>query len=425
MIAMQKSNRDFSTQIINKLRNVFVDCFPINDSALYSWGSTSRREMGKNSDLDLFIIYNGKDIHKRINRFLSIVQSEFPNNKIDLLQKYTVSELIRIAKIDGGDRQAITLSRLETDNNSLSEELSNKSREILEDRYDKTRELIYIMITLKRVYPFIFPGNDIKFGDNGLRYLNYAFLFCRYIFEETENILDTQSALRKLKEEGVISGKLCDECINASNFLFSLRNNLPIMAGINGNLLYMPQAALNKEDNSFENIYLNEFYAQKKVIKSLLDFLFPKTMELLVNELGREETEVLDNLISGNSEKIGEDFEFLTSEIKSMVVSYCSSEKRIHEQLYEKYEQNWYVLFGIANNRMAESSILNRLVNPLGKSKKILRLHQGFAWRNMYLYVARNPASNLETLNIIKNYKNAREMDIEAANASIYKKREK
>lgn len=408
-------NRKFTNLIVDEIKNIFSDCFHLNDSSLYSWGSTCRREMGKFSDIDLIIIDNSNQTNENINKFIKIVNSQFPHNNIDLLQKYSSEKLIRIAKIDGGDRQAITLSRLETGNNSISEEFEYKIQENLNNQYEKIRELIYIMINLKNVYPYLFPKYDLKFGKYCLRYINYAYLFCNYYNNENKRIYDTQSSLYYLFKESVITKKMCEDSISALNFILLLRDEVFDSRNQEARTIDSNRNSTIKDHICCSNTINHCLENHKDNIKELLDVLFLKTMDLLENEIGKRDTEILDNLVNYYSKELEKNPGLLNSEVLSMALSYCTSNDTILEQLYCKYLENWYILFGIANNRFSSPFILNKLVNPKGKTKKILELHQDFAWRNIYLYVARNPCTNYETLEIIKNYKFARKIDTETA----------
>jgi len=415
-------DRSFSNNLINEIRNIFYDCFSFYDSALYSWGSTARREMVNYSDLDLIIVHKGSQFDQKVNKFISTMKFKFPNNKLDLLQKFTISELIRLAKIDGGDRQAITLSRLESDRNAITDEFENCIQEQLFLGYEKTRELLYIMLNLIKVYPYLFLPSDLKFGEYCLRYLNYAYLFCNYFIDKRNSIMDTQTALQKLNFDDVISEKMCKDSIAALNFLILLRNKIQLSTNSENNILDIFENTTNIENSYLGRDITHRMKQHKNTVKELLSVLFVKTMDLIRKELGNRDAEIVDALIYNYSETLGNDLSLLDSEILSIALSYCTTSNETFRLLYDKYSRNWYVLFGIANNRFANSSILNRLVNPIGKAKDILALHQDFAWRNIYLYVARNPTTDLETLKLIINYENAREMDINAGKNNIITK---
>jgi len=416
--------RMISEGILKSVKNIFFDIFIGNDSALYSWGSLARREMCTFSDIDIIILHKGGHVRTtKVKRFIEEVSLRFPGNKIDLLQEFNELELIKIAKIDGNDRQALTMARLESKKNILSDRFKNTIITNFDSKIEKIRELLYIMVNLKKVYPVLFSQNDLKFGEYCLRYLNYTVLYVKYIIDEENDLYNTETALGALLKKSVISNDLYRKSLNALDYFLFHRNQIQIKKNLEFNVLENYSSCIEAE-SSLSGKKPSGFGLEKhkQSVKLLMDILFSKTIRLAEEELGEKTCTIIGQLLENHDREVETSALKLNSEIVTMILSYCTRDQSMIDYLYEKNKFNWYIVFGIANNPHSAPATLYKLINPENKSKKIKLLYNDFAWRNIYLYVARNPSADKETLDFIIKRKSCRRMDIDAAKSNLLKK---
>jgi len=413
----------FSEKIIIGIKNIFFNVFSMDEAALYSWGSLARREMCVFSDIDIIILRENICSKRKINKFRKLLSINFPHNEIDLIQKYNEADLIKAAKIDGGDRQAVTLARFEFGSQKLRNKFDKAIYNDLTLKKDITKELLYIMMNLIKVYPKIFDKYDLKFCQYGSRYINFAFLYAKYIFGWKTAIYNTRTALRTLVNKKIISKKVYNSTLRALSDFINLRN--------------IVQIATNKECNIWSNKYCHAelknnrtklstemlLKKDKSDVKLLSESLFIHIIKNIFCHLHRENRSLAHDLFFNYSSRL--DKKVLSakhdSDIMLMLLSYCTKNHLLLDYLYEANKDDWYISFGIANNVYSNFVTLNKLVNIKGKPKRILKLHNDFAWRNIYLYVARNKSTSEETLRFIINRKDSREMDVNAAKQNIFK----
>jgi len=65
--------------------------------------------------------------------------------------------------------------------------------------------------------------------------------------------------------------------------------------------------------------------------------------------------------------------------------------------------------------KYSENTLLKLMIPPKELSASTRALYTSFAWRNIYLYIAKNPSATKKIKDYILSYPNARPMDIEAA----------
>ena len=107
-------------------------------------------------------------------------------------------------------------------------------------------------------------------------------------------------------------------------------------------------------------------------------------------------------------------------EIPKIIAAYSSKDSNTLDLLAKENPYNWYILYGIANNTKVSEKTLWRLIVPSHDGdKKMEGLYKDFAWRNIYLYIAKNPATSKDIREYICNYPKARPMDIEAASKGL------
>ncbi len=420
-MAIQNIKRN-SQNIIKNLRNEFQKIFFEDEYALYSWGSLARREMCQYSDIDIIILGNECCHKEKVIQFTRNISILYPNNTIDLLQKFSKDDLIDIARIDGGDRQAVTLAVLETKDNSTTYKFNNDIINNLSCKRDKIRELLHIMANLLIVYPRLFSPLDLKFGKDGLRYLNYAFLYAKYIFDIENKITDTRSAIELLFKRKIISSDLYKVNALACQYLLSLRNDLQNYNKSESNVINIGEKGSDYQNKKKAfNFDQKTLIAYKESINQLMSILFVNTLKHVEKLLGKKSKDIISNLLFTEGSRIGIEKLESNSEIMTMVYVYCTKNQDVLNQIYERNMKNWYIVFGIANNPYTSPDTLYNLVNPDNSSKELLELYKSYAWRNIYLYVAKNPSATNKTLKFIMNYENSRQMDINAARNNLKK----
>lgn len=382
---------------------------------LFSWGSVARREMGPYSDLDFVIASRQPDL-ARIAKYEQELSAALSAHYLDILGKHTPQELLHIAKIDGTDRQALLYMRDEQHRNSDSI-MTDSVSQIRTDSKNNLREIFHILANLEFVYPKLFGQGNLKFGPGRMKDLNFAFLLSR--FESSDLVSDIPSALINLKGSGHISEEITSASIQRLDTLMYLRNRTqeisgtyhtiltPELYGSLGEILGIPANSISemlKESSS--------------TVRSLYQQLKKVAIGLAKTHTESNTSELVDKIITTPEEIIDRDVNRIlgsNNEILMMLLSYTTKNPEILEQLRKTNPSNWYVLYGIANNTNTSESTLMRLMVPDDDRQDLVNLYTDFAWRNIYLYAAKNPSSTAKVRDHILHYKNARPMDIEAA----------
>ena len=398
-------SRIISNRVIRIIKNEFKSVFDEDKYTLFSWGSLARREMGSYSDLDLIIIADEESLdYDLINIFKERISNLLPNDYLDVLESYSLKELERISNIDGTDMQALLFIRYE----------SGKKRKIT-SKLNIVREILHIFCNLEYVYHDLYGKDNLKFGPYNIKYYNFALLLVKYF---KHGNVDTVSALRYLGETNRIDKKNVDMYINNFNKILSYRDLVQI-----SNETY--NCTINKKNiiklygrevysdikRDLSNIYLEskKMYSDlKKVMFQIMyENISHKDFELLKQMIinKRISFDEINSIIEDNDEKL------------MMFLAYYLKDSDTLEIIRSKNEDKWYVLYGIANNKNSNADTLYKLIDYRKTSKKIKlkNIYEDFSWRNIYLYVAKNPSSNKKIKDYIINYKNARFMDIEAA----------
>jgi len=410
----------FSEKMIADIKNIFCNIFSIDEAVLYSWGSLARREMCIFSDIDIIILQKKPSLIK-IDRFRKLLLINFPYNKIDLIQKYSEIDLMGIAKIDGNDRQAVTLARFEIGSRGLENKFRRAIRKNLTQEKDIAKELLYTIVNLIKVYPKLFSKYDLKFCQYGTRYINFAFLYAKYMYQKDLVIYDTKSALKVLLGKKVISDKMYQCSLLALSDFIRLRNRVQMVTKKECNIWSdncLPRrTGAEKGKMPVEQLLKKH----KKNIKLLVEALFAHSIKDTVSRLHKKNRRLVYDLFFNYSSKLDEKSLLVKSDsdIMLMLLAYCTNDPSLLDYLYETNKEDWYIIFGITNNMHTNPLTLDKLVNPIRKTEKIAKLYDDFAWRNIYLYVARNISASEKTLRYIINKKGSREMDINAAKQNI------
>lgn len=393
-----------SQDIINLIKQEFIKIFDQDKYTLFSWGSLARREMGPYSDLDLIILSSDKNIdYNFIEKFKERITKILPNNYIDLLEVYTLEELNRISKIDGTDMQALLFMKYE----------SGKRIEISKN-LDIVREILHIFCNLNYVYDSLFGSNNLKFGPYNIKYYNFAILLAKY-FGCTES--DTVSSFNYLKHINKIDNRKCDKYISCYKKLLYYRNIIQ-ESNKSGDCNFDENNVINYTNQTYCQVMKEDLLKIKKYSKEMYESFKKIMYEILHNNLSKEDIKIIEKGINGkriNSEEVNYLIE-KNKEIIMMFLSYYLSDSILLETIRMKNENKWYVLYGIANNKYTSADTLYKLIDyKQAKSKGLKKIYTDFAWRNIYLYVAKNPSSNQKIKNFILNYENSRPMDIKAA----------
>jgi predicted nucleotidyltransferase len=397
-------SQTITLRAIDTATSLFESLFGSGDCALYSWGSMSRREMGPYSDSDLIIV--GYPPAESITRYRETLGKELPYHRVDLLEQYNPYDLYRIAKIDGTDRQAVLYTRNESKKPSREfEELASK---IKADTRGNLRELLHVFANRKFVYPDLFGQQNLKFSPGFLKDFYFAYLVARHIYGDS--VSDTHSAINRLSGDNYLTAASPTDYIDAFNLLLFMRNHV------------------QQFRESEQSIFTTEAFSGSSQIKpkdavdmvKYFGTLIGRELDDILIEMSRtgsnyDVQKFLEHLLS--KEEISElDVKRIIEsgdEISAMLLAYRTKDPRTLETLRRMNLQNWYVIYGIANNPHASEETLFRLMVP--ENPDLVDLYTDFAWRNIYLYVARNKSSTEIVRQHIIRYKNARPMDIAAA----------
>jgi len=415
---MTISNFNESTKITETTINVVKDIFNTHLNAethqLYSWGSVGRREMGPRSDLDLIIISKNPDL-QAITRFKQSVNKALPNHRLDLLETYSPDELVRIGKIDGTDRQAILFFRNELKKNSGID----FDKEIKKDIYQNLREMFHSLSNIEFIYPVLFKKGNLKFSPGYLKNFHFIYLVANFL-NNYKGIKDTNDALNYFQKKGFFSKKRMKKANADFATLCYCRNQIQeITSSENAcvDSFVLTRLAINlnmttsKVRKYLKNIRLRTlslFQDCKKILLKQSRTILPKSEYILIKKLLAQKKitslKLINKIVSSGSE------------ISMILLAYVAKESDILEKLRKIAPDNWYILYAIANNRNSSEQTLIRLMVPEKTQKYLLAdLYTDFAWRNIYLYIAKNPSSTYKIRKCIMNYPKAREMDIKAA----------
>lgn len=395
-------SKKYTIEIIRNIKNIFRSNFDVNKYSLYSWGSVARREMGPYSDLDLVIIGSNPKI-KDIQRFINLVKEKYPNNHLDLLNAHSVFKFCKIAKIDGTDNQAKIF---------IKKEIGVQN--FVKSHFCDLKELWHIYLNLEYVYPILFKKTNLKFSPYFIKYFNFAVLISNYLGCDKQDLCSVLKFLIKKKH---IRKKYFNFFLNTYSELLDLRNksqeiNLSGNCEINYNLI---SKKLKQNKNKINKKLTDISKTAEKLYFLLKTILFLEIRK----ELSDEELYFLNYILNhrNNNDSEIRKIIFNNNYYLVLLLTYTTFNSLVLENLRRKNLKNWYILYGIANNQFSSKITLYRLMVPKIKERKIVgHFYVNYAWRNIYLYVAKNKNADLKIKRHILNYKNAREMDIIAAN---------
>ena len=393
-----------SAKTMELIKREFNGIFDKKEYSLFSWGSLARREMGPYSDLDIILL---SQKHLDNNAFIRFFEERLlallPNNYIDLLNAYSLDELLRISKIDGTDMQAVLF---------MQQEAGRKI--IIHNNGNLVREILHIFCNLNYVYGGLFGSENIKFGPYNIKYYNFAILLAKY-YGCKEN--DTISAFKFLALINKISNEQATKYIENFQKILYYRN--------------IVQRANETYDCKFDRQKIIDFSSEDFCIdmeKKLVQIneqsqmmyynLLGIMLDILVSNFTKDEIVILKKCIQHVELSVSEINLLLRENKEEMMIllAYYIKNPAILEQIRSQNEDKWYVLYGIANNPNVYANTLYKLMDyRLAKDEGLQELYTDFAWRNIYLYVAKNPRANIKIKNYILNYENARPMDIAAA----------
>ena len=398
--------KNISDEVIDIIKREFKNIFDQQKYSLFSWGSLSRREMGPYSDLDMIIISDEKNINfDLIELFKQRISKALPTYYIDLLESYTLSELERISKVDGTDMQAYLFMRYE---------LGKKITPV--PKLNIVREILHIFCNLEYVYSNLYGSNNLKFGPYNIKYYNFAILLSKYYSGENMN---TESSLRILAKKGKIEEEKVEKYIDNFNRILYYRNIVQ-----ESNKTYNCKIDREKILKMFNEKTYNDLKVNLLKIsnesKEMYEVLKNIMFKILYENFSDDEVKFLNRIIILNEKISSTELDKIIKDNKEeimMFLAYYINDPKILELIRSQNENKWYVLYGIANNKKASPETLYKLIDYRETKLKhnLKHIYQDFSWRNIYLYVAKNPSANKKIKNYILNYKNSRFMDIEAA----------
>lgn len=393
-----------SEKIIDLIKKEFIKKFDQEKYTLFSWGSVARREMGTYSDLDLIILSLDNNIdYNLIESFKKIIEKKLPNNYIDLLEVYTLKELNRISKIDGTDMQAFLFMKYEA-----GKRIKTKKK------LDIIREILHIFCNLNYVYDDLFGSDNLKFGPYNIKYYNFAILLAKY-FGCTE--CDTIASFNYLKDINKINKQKCKQYISNYKKLLYYRDIVQ-KSNKSSDCCFKEKNIIDYKSKKYCQEMKQDLFEINRSSKDMYENLTRIMFDILNNNLSKKEVKFLAKCINNKapcSKKLNI-LLYKNKEIIMMFLSYYLCDSKLLETIRMKNEKKWYVLYGIANNKYTSVDTLYKLIDYRQiKNKNLKNLYTDFSWRNIYLYVAKNPASNQKIKNYILNYENSRPMDINAA----------
>lgn len=213
-------SRAISRHAIETAVGLMEKHFEPKSHEFFSWGSVARREMGPYSDLDFVLASNKPDL-ARIARYRQELAMSLSTHYLDILEKHTPQELLRIAKIDGTDRQALLFMRNEQSQGQSV--MTDKIAEIKSDDASNLREIFHILANLEFVYPRLFGSENLKFGPGRMKDFHFAFLLSRFT-KNNNSVQDLPSALLDLNDQGYVTSELVSRNLEALDVLMYLRN---------------------------------------------------------------------------------------------------------------------------------------------------------------------------------------------------------
>lgn len=399
---------------VSVVKEVFKKCLNSKTHQLFSWGSVARRDMGPRSDLDLVILSEYPNIES-IEQFKQAIEKELPDNRLDLLEAYHPDTLRKIAGIDGTDRQAALFLR-----NELNPHNANQwSTKVREDTPGNLKDLFHVLSNMEFVYPNLFGINNLKFSPGSTKDFVFAHLLANFLenykgMAEVSNSLDYFAEKELIPEQTIRSSKKnLDAILYLRNRVQEIRYSYHAILDEDTLKTLARDINLDKEglEKEVRNIQRNTrgLYTDLKhvLIEESKRFLTPKdysNIESLLFHQGSDQPEIVKEIIDSGSE------------ISMMMLAYATKDPKVLEKIRKRAPQSWYVCYGIANNPHSSEKTLIRLMVPETKQKSMLEeLYTGFAWRNIYLYIAKNPSATDKIREHIINYPNARPMDIEVA----------
>lgn len=413
-----------SKRIKNEIVDVYGKTFSDSDPSplLLCWGSTARCEMGAYSDLDLILLFPDKtsptQTIKKVGAFRTNLQRRL-KNRLDLLEAYDLDTLSRIASIDGTDRQAILFAEPLCGNEALRNSFFVRQRTFRAEEYLNLREIIHTYLTVEATASNLFPDNDnIKFSRGFMRYFNFIFILARLTGHFNQIDSDTAGAIRALRAESALNESEMLFLLAYFNTLLSIRSTLHERFGTENNSL--DQAAFPNECS----IVYDEIHDGAEHVAELCKLL---VIRAICTYAGKERIPKrhLVRLMERNGDTLRTESEraIHKSELLALVAAHRSKDPATLETLRAQFRDNWYVLYGVANNTYARSPTLAKIVMGEKSFDSCLkRLYSDFAWRNIRLYVAKNRKADIRTLNFIERYPYSRPMDIEAAQKSRSRK---
>ena len=404
-----QESKDITENVLFVSLNIFKKYFEGKDYSLFSWGGVARREMGPFSDLDL-IILSKRPSKRKIELFKKEVQHLLPSHRLDILEVYTIRELQRLAQIDGTDRQALLFLRKEYGyhNTKMAEKIRKDSRNNL-------REIFHICANLEFAYPNMFNDRNIKFGEGRIKYYGFVHLLANYVKSDFD-IYSTIDAFEYLSVNRFLDEKIVKKAIESFDVLLGIRNSLQRVAKKEVYVLEEELIGGVVKDLMItkEELFLS-LKDNKEFALLLYDSLKKIALDMACEELDPQDVNYLYDVFLESSKKAYlKDSVLNMGEICRVVTAYATKDSKLLDSLALHNPYDWYVLYGIANNTNVKAKTLWRLICSSDDSKA-QELYTDFAWRNIYLYIAKNPVASRDIRKYICNYPKARPMDVEAA----------
>lgn len=402
-------SRIISNEVVDSSKEIFRSILDINTHSLISWGSVSRREMGPSSDLDFLIVSKSPDL-QGIKNFSQEMEKKYPNHNLDLIPFHKDHELLRLSCIDGTSNSSYLFNKSEIGKSDF-----NHNRRAI-DQNQRIRIVLNQLLLLEFSYPKLYSDNNLKFSKGCLKTFNFAFTIVSCIINE--QVEDTSAALIYLNKIGFITSDELDESISAFEDLLFLRNSLHNLTG--NNIL----------NNDAKLQLCTIFFAKMEHINSMFTQLQSKTIKLndrlntiaigyLETVLDKEIISILKNTLIDPkyiSHKQATKLIETNNETVMLILGFILEDPSLLEKIRAKNLTNWYILYSIANNKnTAEETFMRLMVPSKEEEKQVKNLYTDFSWRNIYLYIAKNPSSSRKIKDYIFNYPHARKMDKEAA----------
>lgn len=401
--------RTISNEVVDLSKEIFRSVLDINTHSLISWGSVSRREMGPASDLDYLIVSTSPDL-QGIKNFSREIEKLYPNHYLDLIPFYKNHELLRLSGIDGTSNSAYLFNKLEIGKSNF-----NHNRKTI---YQNQKILIILnqLLLLEFCYPKLYSDNNLKFSKGCLKTFNFAFTIVSCIFNEP--IEDTIAALFFLNKAGFITSDELSESLSAFEDLLFLRNSLNNITG-NNTLNNDAKLQLCAKLITKMDIINNKFVHLKSKTLKLNERLNTIAVEYLETVLDKEIISILKNILINHkyiTHKQATKLVKTNNETVMLILGFILEDSSLLEIIRANNLTNWYILYSIANNQNTSEETFMRLMVPRKEEqKKVNNLYTDYSWRNIYLYIAKNPSSSLKIRDYIFNYPYARKIDKEAA----------